>query len=245
MNRVVFEKVAIVTGAGKRLGRQIVLALGSHGFKVLLVYHTSGDGARSAAKLIRQRGGSAETVRVDISLRREVQDMLRKAVRTFGRVDLLVNNSAIFTSVPFDKISDALWDKTLDTNLKGTFLCSQIVASQMKKQGGGQIINIASLGGIQSWREHTPYSVSKAGVIMLTRCMAKALAPDILVNAIAPGTIIIRGEEDASQRHVPVSTIPLKGYGQPSDITDLVLFLANTNRYITGQVFSVDGGRSA
>jgi NAD(P)-dependent dehydrogenase (short-subunit alcohol dehydrogenase family) len=114
----------------------------------------------------------------------------------------------------------------------------------MLKQKKGKIINIASLGGIQAWSKHLPYSVSKAGVIMLTKCIAKELAPVITVNAIAPGTIIFEGEEDPAIKHISTETIPLKRYGKSSDITDAIIYLAVGAEYITGQVIVVDGGRS-
>jgi pteridine reductase len=114
----------------------------------------------------------------------------------------------------------------------------------MIKRRAGKIINIASLGGLQAWTKHLPYSVSKAGVIMLTRILAKELAPHVQVNAIAPGTIIMEGDEGPGRRHVPVSSIPLKHYGKPSDITDLVVFLATSGSYMTGQILVADGGRS-
>jgi len=114
----------------------------------------------------------------------------------------------------------------------------------MVKQGYGRIINIASIGGIQAWPNHIPYSVSKSGVVNLTRCFARALAPAVMVNSIAPGTIIIEGEEDPSVQHLPVERIPLQRYGTPSDIIPVLLFLATSASYITGQLFPVDGGRS-
>jgi NAD(P)-dependent dehydrogenase (short-subunit alcohol dehydrogenase family) len=193
---------------------------------------------------LRGEGGEAHAIRADVSKKKDALLLVRRTVELFGRVDLLVNNSALFIESPLSRTTEEIWDKTLGVNLKGAFLCSQAASAEMLKRKSGRIINIASLGGIQAWAQHIPYSVSKAGVIMLTRCLAKALAPAIQVNAIAPGTIIIPREEDPNQAHVPVSTIPLKRYGKPSDITDLVLFLARTASYVTGQVFTVDGGRS-
>jgi NAD(P)-dependent dehydrogenase (short-subunit alcohol dehydrogenase family) len=113
----------------------------------------------------------------------------------------------------------------------------------LRRKNGGRIINIASLGGLQAWSEHMPYSVSKAGVLMLTRCMAKALAPRITVNAVAPGTIVMTGEERGEVEHIARRRILLGKYGKPSDVTDLVIFLATTSQYITGQTIVVDGGR--
>jgi len=236
--------VAIVTGAGKRLGKHIALALAESGFSVVVNYHSSRRGADNTVKAIQKMGSSAIAVRADISKRNEVQRMVNRTIREFKRIDLLVNNSAIFIDSPLEQTTDAIWNTTLNINLKGTFLCSQIVSREMYKQKSGKIINIASLGGIQAWAEHLPYNISKAGVIMLTKTLAKTLAPHIHVNAIAPGTIIMEGEEDPSLHHLPKAKIPLKKFGTPSDITSLVVYLATTASYITGQIFVVDGGRS-
>lgn len=236
--------VAIVTGAGKRLGRQIALALGRNSYRVVVNYHESRTGAAKTVSDLRQAGCEAHAVGADISKRGDAARLVRRAIEIFGRVDLLVNNSAVFIDSPLEDTTEQIWDKTIDINLKGTFLCAQAVAPEMIRQKSGKIINIASLGGLQAWSRHLPYSVSKAGVIMLTRCLAKGLAPDVQVNAIAPGTILMGREEDPHQEHVPVSTIPLKRYGRASDVTDLIIFLASSASYITGQVFVVDGGRS-
>lgn len=170
--------------------------------------------------------------------------MVDRVVRHFGKIDLLVNSAGIFVDSSLANTSESVWERTLGINLKGTFLCSRFVSRFMLKRKSGKIINIASLGGLQAWHKHLPYSVSKAGVVMLTRCMAKELAPYVAVNAIAPGTIIIPSEEKPDVEHVPVDRIPLRRYGQPGDITDLVCYLALTAGYITGQTIVVDGGRA-
>jgi NAD(P)-dependent dehydrogenase (short-subunit alcohol dehydrogenase family) len=140
--------------------------------------------------------------------------------------------------------TERLWDEALDTNLKGMFFCSQAAAKAMLKQGrGGSIVNIASVGGLQAWSGYLPYSVSKAGVIMLTRLLARGLAPSIRVNAIAPGTILLEHEPRGVSR-IPMRRIPLRRYGKAGDITELVVFLATRAGYVTGQVFAADGGRS-
>jgi 3-oxoacyl-[acyl-carrier protein] reductase len=238
------HRVAIVTGSGRRLGRRIALALAGNGFDLVVNYLHSATGARQTVDLIHKMGRKAIAVRADVAKKADAQQLIHKTISQFGRLDLLVNNAAIFIESPWNETTEQIWDRTVDTNLKGTFFCCQSAASYMITKKHGRIINIASLGGIQAWKEHLPYSISKAGVIMLTRCLAKALAPLIAVNAIAPGTIIIDGEESPDQLHIPIDKIPLKHYGKPADITDLVLFLATTANYITGQTFVVDGGRS-
>ena len=238
------QPVAIVTGAGRRLGKHIAIALAEKGLIVVVNYHSSKRGAEETVKTIRKMGGKAISIKADVSKRIEVVRMVKQTLSEFKRIDLLVNNAAIFIDSSLEKTTDVIWDTILNINLKGTFLCSQVISAQMLKQKSGKIINIASLGGIQSWTEHLPYSVSKAGVIMLTKVLAKTLAPAIQVNAIAPGTIIMEGEEDSSIRHLPARKILLKKFGTPSDITSLVIYLATTASYITGQILVVDGGRS-
>jgi 3-oxoacyl-[acyl-carrier protein] reductase len=242
--RKTVRPVAIVTGAGRRLGRQIALALAKAGFDLTINYFESRDAARKTVERIQRIGSDAIAIRADVASRRQVLNMVAKTVMRFGRIDVLVNNSSIYIDSPLLKTTELDWDRTIDVNLKGQFLCAQAVAPVMLRQGYGRIVNIASLGGLQAWSEHLPYSVSKAGVIMLTRCLAKSLAPKVLVNAVAPGTINIPGEESLSIKHLPPTKIPLKKFGTPSDVTDLVIFLATTASYITGQVISVDGGRS-
>lgn len=237
------SSVALVTGSGRRLGRQIAYALAQKGFNIVINYNVSRAGAREAVEYIQGLGRDALALRADISKRSEVQAMVKSAIKHFRKIDLLVNNSGIFVDSALEKTTDTIWDKTLAINLKGAFLCSQIVSRYMLQRKSGRIINVASLGGIQAWRNHLPYSVSKAGVIMLTKCLAKSLAPDILVNAVAPGTIIISEEEESSSWHENPEKFTLRRYGNPSDITDLVVFLATTATYITGQTLVVDGGR--
>ncbi len=236
--------VALVTGSGRRLGRQIAYALAQSGFNVAIHYNKSERGAREAVKRIKNLGRDVIAMKADVSNRQQVYSMIKRVVNHFKKIDLLVNNAAIFIDSPLEKITDNIWDKTLNINLKGVFLCSQIASKFMVQRKSGKIINIASLGGLRAWSKHLPYSVSKAGVIMLTKCLAKSLAPYVLVNAIAPGTIIIPNEEGHSLRHDDPQKFPLRRYGTPSDITDAVLYLATTSTYITGQTIIVDGGRS-
>ncbi|MFI5253788.1 MAG: SDR family NAD(P)-dependent oxidoreductase [Bacteroidota bacterium] len=238
------KKVALITGGGRRLGKQIVLALANEGYNIVINYNASKSSALKTAREIRRMGAIVETIQADITRKKEIDRLFRKAINLFGKIDLLVNNAAIFIDSPLFKTSEKIWDITLNTNLKGTFFCSQAAAAYMNPKQAGKIINIASLGGIQAWKEHIPYSTSKAGVIMLTRLLAKSLAPYIQVNAIAPGTIIIEGEEDPSVQHIPRNKILLNRYGKPSDVTSLLIFLAKTADYITGQTFVVDGGRT-
>ncbi|MBI5214169.1 MAG: SDR family oxidoreductase [Ignavibacteriae bacterium] len=238
------RKVAIVTGGGKRLGKHIAIALAEHGFDVAIGYNSSRTGANRTIQSIQKLGREAIALKADVRDKKQVKKLVDSTMKKFKRIDVLVNNAAIFVESTLENISEEMWDSTLDTNLKGTFLCSQAVAPFMLNQKEGRIINIASLGGLQAWSKHLPYSVSKAGVIMLTRCLAKSLAPNIYVNAIAPGTIEM-DEVASTTSQVSVQAIPLRRYGNSTDITSMVVYLATTAEYITGQTFTIDGGRSA
>lgn len=237
-------QVALVTGAARRIGRAIALALAAAGAHVVVNYNTSKEEAETVADEIRSLGVESLAVRADVAKPREVARMFEKVKRQFGRLDLLVNNAGVFFPVRWDRLTESDWDRVLGSNLKGQFFCAQAAARLMTSQKRGQIINLSSLGGIQPWPLYMHYCSSKAGLIMLTKCLARALAPKILVNSIAPGTILFPGEEcDPGMKAIIRRTPLLKG-GRAEDIADLVVFLATKNRFTTGQVFIVDGGKS-
>ncbi len=237
------RKVALVTGSARRLGRQSALALAKDGWDIVVNYAHSSKEAAATLKEIKAMGVDALSVRADITSSKQVNAMFNQTFGHFGRLDLLVNNAAIFPpSKKFTEITDELWDYVVSTNLTGQFYCSRAAAKMMEKRGG-KIINFASLGGFQAWPEHISYNVAKAGVIMLTKSMAKALAPKVTVNAIAPGTIIIPGEESDEITHIEEKRIPLQRYGEAGDIVSAVLYLAYAD-YVTGQIIQVDGGRA-
>jgi 3-oxoacyl-[acyl-carrier protein] reductase len=238
------QKVAVVTGSGRRLGRQMALALAKRGFDLVIAYRNSESGAKETSNEASALGHDSIVVQADISRPDDVERLVRQSVAKYKKIDVLVNNAGIFLRRTWNQINFETWQSFLATNLTGAFLCSQAFGRGMVKQGCGRIVNIASIGGIQAWANHIPYSVSKSGVISLTRCFARALAPSVMVNSIAPGTIIIEGEEDPSVQHLPVERIPLQRYGMASDVISVLLFLATSASYITGQVFAVDGGRS-
>lgn len=236
-------QIALITGSGRRLGRKIALALAEKGFDIVINYNRSKFEAKKAEKEIRKLGRRCVAIKGDVTKPAQVRRMMRQAIKTFGKIDVLVNSAAIFPpAFELPDVSESTWDAVMDTNLKSSFLCAQEVSTYMIKQRSGRIINIASLGAFQAWPKHIPYCVSKAGVVMLTKALAKALAPHITVNAVAPGTIIIPNEESGDIIHPPIEKIPLKKYGRPSDITDMVVFLATSSNYITGQIIRVDGG---
>jgi NAD(P)-dependent dehydrogenase (short-subunit alcohol dehydrogenase family) len=233
-------QVALVTGAAKRIGRSIAMKLAAEGANVVINYATSKAEAEELAQRLSGDGRRALAFQADVSRRADVHRMFAAVEKEFGRLDLLVNNAGKFFSAAFEDLTEEQWDSILDANLKSQFLCAQAAAPLMKRQGRGRIINISSLGGLLAWPKYTHYCVSKAGVIMLTRCLARALAPEILVNSVAPGTIQFPGElPDADY----IQRTPLHRTGTGDDIAAAVFFLA-TQDFVTGQVLAVDGGRT-
>ncbi len=238
------DQVALVTGAGRRIGNSIALTLARAGAHVIVNYSQSRVGALATAREIAALGVQAAALRADVSKPRQVESMFRALERRFSRLDILVNNAAVFFPCAWEELTEDDWDRILGINLKGTFFCAQAAARLMMRQKSGAIINISSLGGLQAWPGYMHYCSSKAAVIMLTRCLAKALAPHIRVNSVAPGTILFPDEERSAMIENVIRTTPLKKAGRAQDIADMVLFLATRAEFVTGQVFAVDGGKS-
>lgn len=236
-------KTALVTGAGRRLGRHIAEGLAKHGYGIIIHYSESEKGAVSLADEVRRNGGFAELVKADLSNLEEVERLAEEAVRKGGGIDLLVNNAGVFREGSAQTVTAETWEFTLAVNLRAPFFLARAMAEHMVARGGGRIVNIASLGGLQPWADHAAYSISKAGIVMATKILAKAYAPTVTVNAIAPGVILME-DENPSVRHVPSEKIPLKRYGMADEILEAVLFLADAANYTTGHILPVDGGRT-
>ena len=233
-------QVALVTGAAKRIGRSIALRLAREGADVIINYATSRTEAEELAGEIQSFGRRAVALQADVSSRADVQRIFAAIDNEFGRLDILVNNAGMFFAAKFDELTDEQWDRIMNANLKSQFLCAQAAAPLMKRHGRGRIINLSSLGGILPWPAHTHYCVSKAGSIMLTKCLARAFAPKILVNSVAPGTIQF-ADEPPDQDYI--KRVPLHRTGTGDDIADAVMYFA-TSDFVTGQVLAVDGGRT-
>ncbi len=242
--RALENQVALVTGAAKRIGRQIALGLAGAGARVVVHYHTSAAEAAETVREIERQGGQACALEADVSQAAQVKKLASAAGERFGAVDILVNNAGIFARVGWESITEAEWDRFQDVNLKAQFFCAQAVAPAMKRRGRGKIVNLASLGGLRPWPSFIPYCVSKAGVVMLTRCLARALAPEIQVNAVAPGSVQFPGDERDELGQKYVQRAPLKRAGTADDVAQAVLFLCTQSDFITGQVLLVDGGYS-
>ncbi len=237
------RRVAFITGAGRRIGRHIALRLAEKGWGVAVHYGASKEQAEQTAIDVRDRGGKALTLQADVRRRDQIQGAIKAASDHFGRLDLLVNNAGLYPRpTPVMEIEEDLWRDVIETNLYGEYYAAQGAARvMMTQEEGGRIVNLASLGSFQIWRDRLPYNVSKAGVVQLTRALARALAPRITVNAVAPGVISIP-DDPAPGALVPPERIPMRRHGSTDDIFRAVWFFAAESSYITGQVLLVDGG---
>jgi NAD(P)-dependent dehydrogenase (short-subunit alcohol dehydrogenase family) len=237
-------KVALVTGGAVRVGLEIARALADAGADVAVGYLRSGPAARAAARELQARGVRAIAVRADVGRPREARALVDATVKRLGRLDILVNNAALFFRTPLGSTTPAQFDRLLAVNLRAPFFCSQAAARAMGRRGG-RIINIADVGAVRAWPGYVPYGVSKAGVVMLTRGLAAALAPRIQVNAVAPGVVLLpEGFPRKAGRRL-AARIPMGRHGRPADVAEAVRFFASCSDYITGQVLFVDGGMSA
>jgi NAD(P)-dependent dehydrogenase (short-subunit alcohol dehydrogenase family) len=237
-------QVALVTGAGRRMGRVIALTLARAGANVAVNYSHSRAGALATVREIRALGVDSLAIRADVSKPAQVRAMFRAVEKRFSRLDILVNNAGTFFQRKWDQLTEKDWDQILAVNLKGPFFCAQAAARLMTRRKRGTIVNISSLGGLEAWPSYTHYCASKAGLIMMTRCLAKALAPHIRVNSVAPGSILFPHEERSTWTENVLKTTPLQKAGRPEDIAEAVLYLVTRGDFLTGQVIAVDGGKS-
>jgi len=240
-------KVAVVTGSSRGIGRAIALEFARQGAALVITYNREVAEAEEVVRQILNGGGIAFAVQLDVRDRQKVRGIFAEAHKRFGRIDVLVNNAAINKRGFFDEVNDEDWDMIMDVNLKGPFICCQEVFSYMTRQRGGRIINIASVAGQYHGPKTVHYAVSKAGLISLTKVVARYGAPhNILVNAVAPGIILTdqtRDELDSPAGEVVVGMTLLKRPGELSDVASTCVLLASDEQnYITGQAISVSGG---
>ena len=230
------RKTALVTGAARRLGREIALTLARAGFDVVITYRNSGAEAEELAAEIRALGVEGFAVPMDVRKEASVREAV--AAVKFGRLDLLVNNAGIFESAPLGEISLAQWDAVFETNTRGPYLVAREALPALKA-ASGRIVNLGSLGGSHAWATHGHYCTSKAALEMLTKVMAKAFAPEVSVNCVAPGFIAF--ESDGQTEQFAAKT-PMGRNGSAQDVAEAVRFFATGPHFITGQILTVDGG---
>jgi pteridine reductase len=235
-------RVALVTGAAKRLGRAVALRLAHEGADIAIHYGKSAEPARELAGEIEKLGRRAFTYSAELTDVAAIPKLIDAVVGHFGQLDILINSAANFLETKFGQTTQQTWDASLNTNLRAPFFCAQAAAPHLAKSRHGAIVNFADIGGLMGWREFLPHSLSKAGVILMTRILAKELAPAIRVNAIAPGTITMPGDPPEWQADF-IRLAPLHRSGHPDEITDAIMYLL-TAEFMTGQTLVLDGGRT-
>ncbi len=241
-------KTALVTGGARRLGRASALALARAGADVAITYRNSAGEARETVVDLSGLRVRAFALRCDVTDEASVRAMMKEVGRELGRIDILVNNAANYEDVEFEKITVKQWDAIFASNARGPFLVSREALKWMRRKRGknagpveAKIIHMGSLGGLRPWPTHVHYCASKAALHMMTKAMAKALAPEIAVNAVAPGVIGLGGESRGFMRRMAAQT-PMRRNGSGEDVADAVLFFATAPQFITGQILAVDGG---
>lgn len=244
------QKIALVTGASKGLGRGIAIGLAKEGATVVINYHSSKIHAEEVLKEIKANGASGMIYKADTRNKNDVDTMVQSTIEEFGKIDILVNNAGVMYNTPFLDIEEAEWNKLIETNVNGYFLCGQAVAKEMVKQKNGKIINISSTRQVQSWPGNTHYAASKGAIYMMTRVMALELGPyGVHVNSIAPGTIetdlnrdTLSDEEFRTER---LGRIPVRRLGKPEDLVGAAVLLASSESdFINGASLMIDGGQT-
>ena len=236
------NRTVLVTGAGVRLGQAIAVSLGQQGMKVALHYHQSMEGAKETLDLmggdIKQHG----CFQADLRQVSKIELLIQHIEEKLGQIDVLINNAADFFPTPLGEVSESEWDHLISLNLKAPFFLSQLVGTSMLKQGQGKIVNIADVAAERPWPQFLPYCASKAGLVSLTKGLAKALAPAVQVNAVAPGTMLPPHQISSFSQDLAIEKSLLKKMGRPDDIARAVTYFLE-NDFVTGTILPVDGGR--
>jgi 3-oxoacyl-[acyl-carrier protein] reductase/pteridine reductase len=239
MDRLLTGKTVLVTGAAKRIGRSIALAFAERGADVVITYLASQAEAEQTVHALAAHDVDALAIRCDLRNPEDIEQTVATVINDFGRIDLLVNNAGIFASEALEEISVDQWDAMFTTNTRAPFLMAKAAYPHLRAVKG-RILNIGSLGGLHPWATHAHYCTSKAALHMLSQTMAKAWAPEISVNCIAPG-MIVQGEVDEAYEHLARKT-PMQRNGTAEDVAAAAIFFATAPHFITGQLLAVDGG---
>jgi NAD(P)-dependent dehydrogenase (short-subunit alcohol dehydrogenase family) len=236
------NRTVLVTGAGVRLGQAIAVSLSRQGMRLALHYHQSSEGAKETLDLI---GGDTKKhgcFQADLRQVSKIELLIQHIEEQLGQIDVLINNAADFFPTPVGEVKESEWDHLISLNLKAPFFLSQLVGSSMLKQGQGKIVNIVDVAAERPWPQFLPYCASKAGLVSLTKGLAKALAPAVQVNAVAPGTMLPPPQSSSFSEDLAIERSLLKKMGHPDDIAKAVTYLLE-NDFVTGTVLPVDGGR--
>lgn len=234
---------ALVTGGARRVGAAMVSALAASGVDVAIHYGGSADDAQALAATCRDRGVNAVALQADLAQPGAAEALATEAEDALGGVDILINSASTWESAPFDQVDRAMWDRTMAVNLTAPMFLSQALGARMAERGFGRIVNISDVAGLRPWPHRAPHSVSKAGLVMLTRILSQAYAPHVLVNAIVPGPVLIPDDSGPQvEANVAAETV-LGRVGTPGDVVDAMLYLVSAE-YVTGQSLVVDGGQA-
>lgn len=235
-------RVALVTGGARRLGRHFVEALAGRGMRVAIHHGHSADAARKLVDTLTRAGGEAASFEADLTDAAATLALPGRVVERFGRLDVLVNSAAVMERIALGATTIDDWDAILDLNLRAPYFLAQQAAPHLAATNG-TIVNIADLSGFEPWREYPAHSISKAGVVMLTKVLAVALAPAVTVNGIAPGTVLVPDDYSDERREFLTATTPLGRLGRPEDAVEALLYLVERADFVTGDTLIVDGGR--
>lgn len=234
-------RVALVTGAGHRLGRAIAVALGARGMQVAVHFRHTAGGAEETHRLITAAGGRAALFAADLAQPGAPATLVESVAAHYGALDVLVNSAAVMERTPVGEVTVEAWDAMFALNLRAPFFAAQAAAAVMRERGGA-IVNIADLAAFETWPGYVPHGITKAGVVQMTRALAKALAPAVRVNAVAPGVVLLPEGWDVASAERLRRTTPLQTLGSPDDVVRAVLFLLESD-FVTGETILVDGGR--
>lgn len=233
--------MVLVTGAGRRVGRAIAVALGASGMRVVVHYNGSAEGAHETARSIRERGGLATIVQADLTDAAAAEQLIDRTLDAEGALWALVNSAAVMLRTPVGETTTAEWEAMFALNVRAPYFLAQRAAPALRESHGA-IVNIADLAAFESWPAYVPHGMTKAAIVQMTRGLAHALAPDVRVNAVAPGAVLLpEGWTAADAEHLRKTT-PLQRLGTPQDVAGAVVYLLEAD-YVTGEVIRVDGGR--
>jgi pteridine reductase len=235
-------RVALVTGAGRRLGKVMARALAERGMILAIHHNASATGAEELREEIVGAGGQALCFAADLTDAEAARHLPARVVKEFGHLDVLVNSAAVLHRLAFEDTTPEQYDSIQNLNLRSVFFCTQGAASALRA-ARGKVVNLADLSGLEPWPGFVAHSVTKAGVVMLTKVLARSLAPAVTVNAIAPGAVMVPDEYTAAERDQLARSTPLRRLGNPSDVVSALMYLLEGGDFVTGEVLIVDGGR--
>jgi NAD(P)-dependent dehydrogenase (short-subunit alcohol dehydrogenase family) len=235
------EKTVLITGAARRLGRAIAVAMAQAGVNVAFTYLSSSKESEHTLMEVEKAGAQGLAIQCDVRQQASVKQATQKVLDRFQKIDLLINNAGVFQTARIEDITAEQWDEVFAVNVRGPFLMSQSCIPALRASRG-RIINLGSLGGDQPWATHAHYCSSKAALHMLTQVMAKALAPEIAVNCVAPGMIVAEDERDPALVDRLAARTPMQKNGTPQDVVSAIMYFATAPHFITGQILTVDGG---